>query len=121
MRFASRMKIRWLSLLTAAIFFPFRLQGQVEKPINYNRDIRPILSNHCFACHGPDENKREADLRLDLPGIALEKKAIIPGDAQSSQLIQRVRHEQPNKRMPPEETKKPLTKVKIDLLERWIA
>ncbi|MDB4663309.1 DUF1549 domain-containing protein, partial [bacterium] len=115
------MEIRWLSLLTVVMFLPFHLQGQVEKRINYNRDIRPILSNHCFACHGPDENKREADLRLDIPEIAHEKMVIVPGDAQSSQLIQRIRHEKPDKRMPPAETKKPLTEAKIDLLERWIA
>ena len=121
MRFISTMEIRGLLTLTLVTLLPLDLRGQVKQRIDFNRDIRPILSNHCFACHGPDANKREADLRLDVLGLALDQKAIVPGDVQASKLIQRIRHDTPDKRMPPTETKNPLETKEIDLLERWIA
>ena len=121
MRFVSTMEIRGLLELTVVMLLPLDLSGQVKQRIDFNRDIRPILSNHCFACHGPDANKREAGLRLDVPRLALDQNAIVPGDVQASKLIQRIRHEQLDKRMPPIETKNPLTTEEIDLLDRWIS
>src|SRR5436309_3278678 len=58
--------------------------------IKFNRDIRPILAENCYACHGPDKNQRKAKLRLDVREVALEKGAIIPGKAAESKLVQHI-------------------------------
>ena len=92
-----------------------------DDSVEFNRDIRPILSAHCFACHGPDGNKRKAELRLDVREVALQKNAIVPGDADASAVIQRIVHQDPDERMPPTEAKKPLDAKQIDLLRRWVA
>jgi hypothetical protein len=87
---------------------------------SYNRDIRPILSDRCFTCHGPDSGHREADLRLDQEAAAQES-VIIPGKADESELINRVTSDDPDVRMPPADSKKPpLTKAHVELLKRWI-
>jgi hypothetical protein len=87
---------------------------------SYNRDIRPILSDRCFTCHGPDSGHREADLRLDQEAAAQES-VIIPGKADESELINRVTSDDPDVRMPPADSKKPpLTKAQVELLKRWI-
>ena len=93
--------------------------------VSFNRDIRPILSNKCFFCHGPDENKREADLRLDTREGALADhdgfSAVAPGNPDDSELLYRIAHDDPDELMPPPEAKKdPLTKSEIALLRRWI-
>lgn len=94
--------------------------------IDYNRDIRPILSNHCWNCHGRDEGSRQAELRLDehepgLKGGVSGLPAIVPGKPDSSELVRRIRHADPDLLMPPPETQKPLTPLQQELLERWIA
>ena len=89
--------------------------------IGYNRDIRPILSENCFACHGPDKNQRKAKLRLDVREAALEKDAIVPGKLDKSELVKRVYTANPDDVMPPPETHKTLTSEQKELLERWIA
>ena len=61
----------------------------VAAPLEYNRDIRPILAENCFYCHGQDANKRQGELRLDVRDAAMEAKAIVPGDAAGSELIRR--------------------------------
>jgi hypothetical protein len=66
--------------------FPFAAPAKVK----FNRDVRPILSDKCFFCHGPDPKKREADLRLDERDAAVEAKAIVPGKAEVSEMIQRI-------------------------------
>lgn len=93
--------------------------------IQFNRDIRPILSENCFQCHGPDALTRQAGLRLDLASEAtaiLEsgERAIAPGDSSSSGLVARVSAEDPSLKMPPPETGKQLTAEQIELLRRWI-
>ena len=97
---------------------------QAENPISYNRDIRPILADKCFACHGFDEKKREAGLRLDTAeGATLKrdgKSAIAPGDLASSVLWERLHASDPDIKMPPPESHKELTPAEIDLLGRWI-
>jgi hypothetical protein len=92
-----------------------------EEGSSYNRDIRPILSQHCFACHGPDEKQREADLRLDHRDDAVERRVIVPGSPDESALVARISSEDPHEQMPPPHAKKPLTAAQKELLRRWIA
>jgi hypothetical protein len=90
------------------------------KPVDYSREVQPILAAHCYACHGPDEGKRKAKLRLDQRGAAL-KKAIKAGDAGHSPLISRISSSDADEMMPPPESKKDrLTPAQIDVLRRWI-
>ncbi len=100
--------------------------SSVIAEVTFNRDIRPILSDNCFFCHGPDAKKREADLRLDtfegatgdLGGYA----AIVPGHPEKSELIARVGHGEEDERMPPPKSAKPrLSGQQVDLLKKWIA
>ncbi len=92
---------------------------------DYNRDVRQILSNHCYACHGPDEAKREAGLRLDSKAGAfatLESGAvpIVPGSSATSELITRITSADDSQRMPPAEFGKPLSDAQIATLKAWI-
>jgi cytochrome c553 len=89
--------------------------------LQYNRDVRPILADNCFACHGPDSAARQADLRLDKREIAVEMAAITPGDPESSEAIRRIFSEDPDERMPPAESHKTLKPEQKELLKRWIA
>ncbi len=91
-----------------------------ERPVEYNRDIRPILFDNCFACHGPDSAARQADLRIDRREVAEEMGAIVPGEPDSSEMIRRILSEDEAERMPPPETKKSLTDAQKQLLVRWI-
>jgi len=97
-----------------------------KSKVDFNRDIRPILSDNCYACHGPDSNKRKAGLRFDIKEAALAKLkadnfAIVPGDVARSVLIERITSTDEDERMPPLKTGKHLTDAQIDLLRRWIA
>ncbi|MCA9009082.1 MAG: DUF1549 domain-containing protein, partial [Planctomycetaceae bacterium] len=89
-------------------------------PPEYNRDIRPILSEHCFACHGADSASRKADLRLDQRDAAIASGAIAAGKPADSSLIERICASDPETIMPPPETKKPLSAAQKELLKRWI-
>lgn len=93
----------------------------VPETIQFNRDVRPILSDNCFFCHGPDASRREADLRLDIREAALEHEAFVPGQPEASALIARILSEDPAERMPPPETPKSLTPRQKEILRRWIA
>ena len=93
--------------------------------VEFNRVIRPILSENCFHCHGPSESGREAGLRLDQSSSAVAvrdgKRAIVPGEPDLSELIHRVTSTDPNVRMPPPESKiPPLEPAQVDELRRWI-
>ena len=88
--------------------------------IQYNRDIRPILLENCFSCHGPDSASRQADLRLDKRDAAIEKKAIMPGSAAESEMIRRILSDDESEQMPPPETKKKLTEAQKKLLADWV-
>lgn len=88
--------------------------------LRYNRDIRPILSDNCFACHGPDKNHREADLRLDVREAAIEMKAIVPGKPEASSILERIHSHDEDDVMPPPESKKTLTEEQKQLLADWI-
>lgn len=94
--------------------------------VDFNREIRPILSDNCFACHGPDENERKSKLRLDHREDAFKpaksgEAAIVPGKPDQSPLIQRILSTDPDDLMPPPKTGKKLTAQQKDLLKRWIA
>ncbi len=102
--------------------------GAAETPLHeaveFNRDIRPILSESCFNCHGPDEAKREADLRFDTQEGALAerdgRRAIVPGDAPASEMYRRITAENPEERMPPTDSGRVLDARQIELIRRWI-
>ena len=94
-----------------------------SEAIDFNRDVRPILSDKCFFCHGPDSHEREADLMLhtaagayaDLGGYA----AIVPGDAEASELLKRIKDSEDP--MPPEDSHKSLNQDEVETLSQWIA
>jgi len=100
------------------------LGSDADEAIEFNRDIRPILSDACFHCHGPDKAQRQADLRLDLEEAALADlgghRALAPGDLKASALYQRVISTDPDERMPPPDSGRKLSAQQIDLLRRWI-
>ncbi len=87
-------------------------------PVSFDREVRPILSDKCFKCHGPDENNRKSRLRLDHRDEA--KKVLLPSDGKTARLLRRIRHADPEKRMPPVDSKLSLSKAEIHLLELWI-
>lgn len=89
--------------------------------LQYNRDIRPILAENCFACHGPDSAARKADLRLDRREDAIAGGAIVPGKPDQSELIHRIYASDGEGLMPPANTKKKLTEEQKALLKRWVA
>lgn len=117
------MTLRLRTFLSPLVLGPAIVAG-AEKPIDFNRDIRPILSNSCVACHGPDEAERKAKLRFDLRESAIADlggyNAIVPGDAELSELIARVEDDDEDERMPPKEKGARLTEREITLLKRWI-
>jgi hypothetical protein len=94
------------------------------EPVDFARDVRPILSDRCFICHGPDAASREADLRLDTRDGATRDlggyAAVVPGDSEASELVQRIRASHVGERMPPRKSKLELSGAEIDVLVRWI-
>lgn len=91
------------------------------RPISFNRDIKPILSGKCFACHGPDDKERKADLRFDLSDPAHASGAFTPGKASESEIIKRLTSTDPEVRMPPPASKKPAaTEAEIAIIRRWV-
>ncbi len=100
--------------------------GATAAPVQFNRDIRPLLSDTCFPCHGPDTKKLKGGLRLDLRELALKpakskRVAIVPGQPDQSELIARILATNADDVMPPPESHKALTSAKKELLRRWIA
>jgi hypothetical protein len=96
------------------------------KPVSFNRDIRPILSENCFHCHGPDKESRDSGLRLDVREEATKPAksdliAIVPGNVEASELVSRILSEDKDEIMPPPKAHKTLTAEQKDLLKRWIA
>ena len=93
--------------------------------VSFGRDIRPLFSNHCFQCHGPDAGARQENLRLDLREEAVADRggyaAIVPGDAEASEVWRRISAEHADDRMPPMDGPKPqLTEAEKELVRRWI-
>ena len=89
-------------------------------PLSYNRDVRPILAENCFACHGPDKNARKANLRLDIREDALRKEAFVPGDPDDSELVFRINTDDDEDLMPPRDSHKSLTSAQKKILAEWI-
>ena len=89
--------------------------------IEFNRDIRPIMLDTCFQCHGPDSAARKADLRLDKREVAIERSALVPGQPTESEIIRRILSDNPEEIMPPPELKKPLTDAQKKTLTDWVA
>ncbi|GAC1448664.1 MAG: DUF1553 domain-containing protein [Isosphaeraceae bacterium] len=98
-----------------------RADGTKPDTIEYNRDIRPILSEHCWACHGPDSAARKADLRLDRREAAIQAGTIVPGNVEESELVHRVFTTERDEIMPPPSFKKPLSAEQKELLKRWVS
>jgi hypothetical protein len=96
-----------------------------EAKVDFDQDIRPILSDNCFKCHGPDAAQREADLRLDtrsgLFGDLDDYKVVAPGDLEKSELFYRIAHEDPEERMPPADADRHLKDKEIALIKSWIS
>ncbi|MEY4336848.1 MAG: hypothetical protein RLZZ45_1767, partial [Bacteroidota bacterium] len=123
-------------ILSCALFFsrsPIKLPEEVateyaglEEDIDFNRDVKKILSDKCFTCHGPDAKKQKADLRLDLADFAYEHvsesglKAIKPGSISRSELVRRILSEDPEYRMPTPESHLTLTPREKAILIKWI-
>lgn len=110
-----------LAALAALAWVVSPLTAWADGAVEYNRDIRPILAEHCFACHGPDSASREADLRLDVRAEAIDLAAIVPGDVEASEIIHRVTTDDESIVMPPPETKRTLTDEQRRLLREWVA
>ncbi len=108
--------VRGLAIVSCLIFVPAAAAADLQ----FNRDVRPILAEHCFSCHGPDKMSRKADLRLDQREVAVESKAIVPGKPQESQLWARIHSTDADEVMPPP-NKKRLTDAQKETLRQWIA
>ena len=121
----SKAFVRMCRNLGAVLSVPAIISAAVAataaQKISYNRDIRPVLSDNCFFCHGPDQNKRKGKLRLDVREEAIARLAIVPGKPDESKLIQRIFTTDTGDLMPPPESHKTLTPEQKQLFRRWIA
>ncbi|HET6408310.1 MAG TPA: DUF1549 domain-containing protein, partial [Chthoniobacteraceae bacterium] len=110
----------------ARLFLPLALPASVAfaAPVDFNREIRPIISEKCFHCHGPDKESRKAKLRLDLRDEALKDRdgirAIVPGRPDDSDLIVRIASKDPDEVMPPPKEHHEMSAKEIEVLRRWI-
>ncbi len=96
-------------------------QSAPAAPVDFAREVRPILTSQCFQCHGPDEKTRKAKLRLDLREEAIKSSALVPGKPEESELFKRICSDDPESRMPPDNSKKPaLTAAQIAAVKQWI-
>ncbi|HIA63172.1 MAG TPA: DUF1553 domain-containing protein [Planctomycetaceae bacterium] len=112
-----------IQLLLLLVLGLVHTESLVAQTVDFDRDIRPIFSNHCYACHGPDAETREADLRLDVQASLFavrDEPLITPGDVQNSQLIHRITSKDDAEQMPPADFLKPLSADQISLLQRWV-
>ena len=113
------------SLLLALVVASSHNPSNGAEPVLFSRDVLPILADRCFHCHGPDEGKREADLRLDQRESALEDRdghaAIVPNNLKASDLVARITSDDDQVKMPPPDSnRKGLSPDEIDILKRWI-
>jgi hypothetical protein len=121
---ASRAPI-WFWTGAVLVFQLFAVSGRGAEPVDFNRQIRPILSQSCYQCHGPDANKRKSDLRLDrregLFRSQDDTTIIVPGAPDQSELLFRITSDDPELHMPPPKSGGRLTSSQVDLIRRWIA
>jgi len=115
---------RWVAVFALLAVNGF--SARAAEKVSFNRDIRPLLSDTCFQCHGPDEAKRESGLRLDLREAALQpaesgEKAIVPGKPEQSELIKRLTTTDRDDVMPPAKLHKTISPQQIALFKQWIA
>src|SRR5688500_11963086 len=115
----------YLALALAASASLLRAESTPIAPLDFNRDIQPILSENCYFCHGPDKAQRKADLRLDKPEEATRdlgkgRRAILPGKSAASEAIRRMLPNDPDEKMPPAESHREVTPQQIETLKRWI-
>lgn len=114
--------MRLVAIAVLLILTPSLLAA--EDKLDFRRDVRPILSEYCFTCHGPDQEHREADLRLDVAEIAMANRAgvraVVPGDLEASEMAYRISSDDDGEIMPPAEKKNPLSANQIEILRRWI-
>jgi hypothetical protein len=116
---------RWMFFIAALFLSTSSAQAQPAGKVQFGRDVLPILSTHCFNCHGPDAKTTKAGLRLDVFETATKKlksgnRAVVPGKAMDSELIARIFSTDDSERMPPMSAKKMLTDAEKSLLKRWI-
>ena len=111
-------------LLVGFLFAGHLSHAMAEEPIDFNRDIRPLLSSNCVICHGPDEEERAANLRLDTEDGSREDlggyAAVVPGNADESELIARITTDDEDIAMPPEGKGRRFTPDEVDMIRRWI-
>jgi mono/diheme cytochrome c family protein len=113
-----------MSRRTGLAFFSLLLPALLpaaDGKLDFNRDIRPIFSDKCFQCHGPDEKTLKGDVRLDERSSAVSAKAIVPGSPELSEALARIISDDPDEVMPPPKTKKTVSPAEADILRRWIA
>ncbi len=103
------------------VLFVLPLRATAETPLDFNRDIRPILAENCLYCHGQDANKRQAELRLDDRESAITAGVVVPGDVKASSLVQRIHSTNAEEVMPPAKSNRRLSDAQKSLLERWIS
>lgn len=118
-------KVRMSLLAVGALCLLSAAEGRAAEQVDFNRQIRPLLSDRCYACHGPDEKGRKGKLRLDTEAGAAKAlgqgfQIIKPGDPQHSEAIRRIESDDPDERMPPPESNLSLEKTEIDLIRRWV-
>src|SRR5579872_2494270 len=120
-RGGAMLSTRAIAIVAGVLLAFVQFAAADDKSPIFNRDIRPILSDKCFKCHGPDSAARKADLRLDIRDIAVKAEAIVPGKPDESLLVERVFSDDPQQVMPPPGSGKMLTANEKDKLRQWIA
>ena len=121
MNCANSKRILLTPLVLGGLFAVTLCTGAGEgREIGFNRDVRPILSDNCMRCHGPELKSRKAKLRLDVREVAVDKGAIIPGKPDESEMIRRLETDVAEDHMPPADTHKVVTPAQIETLRRWI-
>ncbi len=125
---------KWLGIVVLTVVTLFTVKYltsgdgknlNIPKVVDFNQHIRPILSQNCYTCHGPDTSSRKADLRLDtregaIALLASGKAAVVPGRIRKSEMIHRITSADPTLQMPPPEAKKQLNEREIALIKKWI-
>lgn len=113
-----RLRPQSVIYVTLALVGSLPPAARCEEPVDFNRVVRPLLAEKCLPCHGPDEEERKADLRLDVRQSAVDAGAIVPNNPDKSELIRRILADDPDEVMPPPETGEVLTAEQRNLIWR---